>query len=96
MDAALTLIREGSSNTSIYGLDLRGENFIGWWLETGYFVSPHPDNTDIRRDDIKLVLGFDYTFPIKRGLYWMNEFFYDSTGEEDPANYDFFLAEFRS
>jgi hypothetical protein len=82
IDMALTLIRSGPTATSIYGLDLRGENLIGWWLEAGYFVSPG-------RKDKKIVLGFDYTFPLKRGLYWLNEFFYDSSGEKNSSNYNY-------
>lgn len=82
IDMALTLIRSGPTATSIYGLDLRGENLIGWWLEAGYFVSPG-------RKDEKIVLGFDYTFPLKRGLYWLNEFFYDSSGEKNSSNYNY-------
>lgn len=82
IDTALTLIRLGAEQTSVYGVDFRGENFIGWWIESGYFVSP-------QRRDVKLVLGFDYTFPVKKGLYWLNEFFYDASGEADPANYDY-------
>lgn len=81
VDAALTLIRSGDIETSIYGLDLRGENLIGWWIEAGYFVSP-------LKKDKKIVLGFDYTFPLKRGLYWLSEYFYDSSGETDSADYD--------
>lgn len=82
IDMAATVIRSGPVDTSLYGLDLRGENFIGWWIEAGYFVSPSAK-------DIKVVLGFDYTFPLKRGLYWLNEFYYDSSGEEDSSNYDY-------
>jgi hypothetical protein len=84
VDAALTLIRWGEKDTSIYGLDLRGENFIGWWIEAGYFVSAGEKQK-------KIVLGFDYTFPVNRGLYWSNEFYYDSSGETDSSNYDFQL-----
>lgn len=82
VDMAVTVIRSGPVDTSIYGLDFRGENFIGWWIETGYFVSPG-------RKDKKIVLGFDYTFPLNRGIYWMNEFYYDSSGERDSSNYDY-------
>lgn len=82
IDTGITFIRSELMETSIYGLDLRGENFIGWWIETGYFVSPHGN-------DIKVVLGFDYTFPVKNGLYWLNEFFFDSSGEKDSSNYDY-------
>lgn len=82
IDMAVTLIRSGAEEATVYGIDFRGENFIGWWLESGYFVSPD-------RKDIKVVLGFDYTFPVKRGIYWLNEFFYDESGEKDPADYDY-------
>jgi len=82
IDAALTLIHWGLQNQTIYGIDLRGENFIGWWVEGGYFTSPEEKN-------MKLVVGFDYTFPFKRGIYWLNEFFYDESGEKDSAQYDF-------
>ncbi len=81
VDAALTFIRSGEIETSIYGVDLRGENFLGWWIEAGYFVSP-------TRKDKKIVVGFDYTFPLNRGLYWLNEFYYDSGGAKDTSEYD--------
>jgi len=82
VDAAVTFIRSGEIETSIYGVDLRGENFLGWWIEAGYFVSP------VQKDK-KIVLGFDYTFPLNRGIYWLNEFYYDSGGAKDPSDYDF-------
>ncbi len=82
IDAALTLIHWGLHNQTIYGIDLRGENFIGWWVEGGYFSSPGEEY-------VKLVVGFDYTFPFKTGIYWLNEFFYDESGEKDSSQYDF-------
>ena len=82
IDMAFTVIRSGPAATSIYGLDLRGEHVIGWWIEAGYFVSPGQNQQ-------KIALGFDYTFPLQRGLYWLNEFYYDSGGEKDSSNYDY-------
>ena len=82
VDAAITMIRSGARNTSVYGLDFRGENFVGWWFEGGYFVSPAGTET-------KVVIGFDYTFPLKNGLYWLNELFFDSSGERNPNLYDY-------
>jgi hypothetical protein len=84
VDVGLTLMRDGDRQTSIYGLDLRGENILGWWLEAGYFVTP-------LRKDVKLVLGFDYTFPLKNGLYWLIECYYDASGEKNCADYDYNL-----
>ena len=84
IDMALTLMRNGPFNTSIYGIDLRGENFIGWWFEGGYFVDPVEEH-------YKIVVGFDYTFPVGTGLYWLNEYFYDSSGQKDSSLYDYDL-----
>ncbi len=82
LDIGVSLIRYGMKKQTIYGIDLRGENIIGWWLEGGYFSSPS-------ENEIKIVLGFDYTFPYKRGIYWLNEFFYDESGVKDSAQYDY-------
>jgi len=84
IDLGLTYIRWGERDLSVYGIDLRGENLIGWWVEGGYFVYPW-------KKDKKIVFGFDYTFPVGNGLYWLNEYFYDSSGEKDPARYDYNL-----
>jgi hypothetical protein len=82
VDMAFTLIRSGLTDTMVYGMDLRGENFIGWWVEAGYFDRPD-------QNAAKMVIGFDYTFPVKNGIYWLNEFFYDASGEADKEKYDY-------
>ncbi len=82
VDSAITFIRSGSNDLSVYGLDLRGENLIGWWIEGGYLQSHN-------NSDIKLVVGCDYTFSLGNGLYWLNEFYYDSTGAKNPIDYNY-------
>lgn len=84
IDMGATVIYGSASETTVYGLDGRGEWGIGWWLEGGYFISPG-------QKALKWVLGFDYTFALKRGLYWLNEFFYDGSGTKDFKLYDFTL-----
>ncbi len=81
IDAGFTFIRRGEINSSILGLDLRGENLVGWWLEYAHFISPGRRNN-------KLVLGWDYSFPLGRGLYWLNEFFFDDSGGRSVGEYD--------
>jgi len=82
VDIAFSLIRRGEREETVLGVDLRGEYHIGWWVEGGIFLSPS-------KNDIKIVLGFDYTFPVGRGLIWLNELFFDESGERDSALYDF-------
>ncbi len=82
VDAAFTFSHETKRNRSLLGVDFRGEHVIGWWAEAGYLISPH-------RTDKKIVLGFDYTFPVARGIYWMTEFLYDQSGEKESSRYDY-------
>lgn len=84
IDIGLTLINRGMDKELIYGIDLRGENFIGWWLECGFFDSDSENN-------LKVVFGFDYTFPVGSGIYWMNEYFYDQSGEKNISIYNYDL-----
>jgi len=82
VDFGLTYIEDGKSGSSIYGVDIRGENFIGWWIESAYVKSAI-------NNSFKLVLGFDYTFPVGTGLYWLSEYYYDSGGERSPEKYNY-------
>jgi hypothetical protein len=84
VDMAITWMHNGPLDMSVYGVDIRGENFIGWWLEGGVFVNSVEEY-------YKIVAGFDYTFPIGTGIYWLNEYFYDSSGQTDSAFYDYTL-----
>ncbi|MEN8222379.1 MAG: hypothetical protein ABFR36_03885 [Acidobacteriota bacterium] len=84
IDAGLTYINRYRNYNNVYGLDLRGENFIGWWFEYGYFRT-------LTGDSEKLVIGMDYTFPIGKGVYWMSEYFFDGSGEPDHTEYDYEL-----
>ncbi len=58
------------------------DDFIGWWLGGALY-----NKTD--NNETKLVLGFDYTIPIKKGIYWLNEFYFDSGGQYSDEPYDY-------
>lgn len=81
IDVGFTLITTGNNGEGIYGIDLRGENFIGWWLECGFFNSEYENN-------FKVVFGIDYTFPVGSGIYWLSEYYYDQSGEKDTSLYN--------
>ncbi len=87
IDVGFTLITTGRNGEKIYGIDLRGEHFIGWWLECGFFDSEYENN-------FKVVFGFDYTFPVGSGIYWLSEYYYDQSGQKDTSlyNYDLLLG----
>ncbi|MCK4890935.1 MAG: hypothetical protein KAS97_13450 [Candidatus Aminicenantes bacterium] len=85
IDSGITYISGYQIYKDVFGLDLRGENFIGWWIEYGYFKT-------FSETYSKFVLGVDYTFPIGSGLYWLSEYFYDNSGEVDFNNYDYDLV----
>ena len=85
VDGALTFISRAETDSSITGVDLRGENLIGWWFEAAF--SRGSDKAD------RIVVGFDATFPLGTGLYWLNEFYYDSSGAAEENQYDFLALE---
>lgn len=53
---------------------------IGYWGEFSY-----TQEDTVRY--LKTSFGIDYTFPFP--VYGMVEYFYDGSGEDNPANYDF-------
>ena len=79
-DIGVTLIHRPSQRLTIFGGELTGEFFLGYWCEYSYVV-------DGTIDYSKLTLGVDYSLPLK--LYIMSEFFFDGSGVSDPDNYDF-------
>lgn len=86
IDAGFTYISDYQIYNDVIGVDLRGENFIGWWLEYGSFRT-------ISGNYGKFVFGMDYTFPIGQGIYWLNEYYYDGSGETDPEYYNYDLVQ---
>lgn len=85
IDAGFTYMNGYQNFNSVLGFDLRGENFIGWWIEYGSFRT-------ITGNYRKFVFGMDYTFQIGSGLYWLSEYLYDSGGDTDFNNYDYNLV----
>ena len=54
---------DDKQNTQWYGLDLRGEKVVGWWVEAVWREAPAPfDNW------YEAVIGIDYSYDIKKGL----------------------------
>ncbi|MBC8459014.1 MAG: hypothetical protein H8D67_13555 [Deltaproteobacteria bacterium] len=74
VDFALSLTKDGTKQW-IYGLDLKGELKVGYWLEGAYFRTTD-DNF------YKVECGLDYTFGFGNGIYVALEFFHDSSGFE--------------
>ncbi len=86
IDTGLTYISDYQVYRDVIGIDMRGENFIGWWFEYGSFRT-------LSGNYGKFVLGMDYTFPIGKGIYWLNEYYYDGSGEKEPGNYNYELVQ---
>ena len=74
IDCAVSVTKDATKQW-IYGLDLKGELKVGYWLEGAYFRA-----TD--DDFYKVECGLDYTFGFGNGIYLALEFFHDSSGFE--------------
>ena len=63
------------------GVDIRGDNVVGWWLEGGGVFTAEDDPA------MKFSLGADYSFFVLERLYIAAQVSHDGTGEV-PALYD--------
>ncbi len=79
-DIGLTVMHKPLDKKTIVGGEIAGELAVGYWCELSYTWE------DTSRF-LKTAVGIDYTFPLM--IYSMVEFFYDGSGEADPADYDF-------
>jgi len=73
----LSVTTEG---TPFMGLDLRGQQTVGWWLEGGAGLSEDEWLPE-------LSVGMDYSFVLRDGLIFGLQYTYDGTGIADPFDY---------
>ena len=79
-DVGFTAMHKSSERHTIIGAEIIGEFVLGYWGEMSYAW-------DDTLDYSKFAIGVDYTFP--KMIYTMVEYFFDGSGEDDPANYDY-------
>ncbi len=77
----LYLLDQYQFEEKAYGLTLKGEQGVGWWVET---------KTTFNKDRVstgETVLGLDYTFDLGESLYVSWENVRNGYGAETPADY---------
>jgi hypothetical protein len=79
-DVGISAIHQPERPLTLVGGDIAGELLVGYW---GEYVFVQDDDDDYSR----YVVGLDYSFPLR--IYAMAEFFFDGSGVNDPAQYDF-------
>jgi hypothetical protein len=79
-DLGFTVMHESHERRTIVGGEIAGEMIIGYWAEGSY---TREDTVDYS----KISVGIDYTFPY--AIYAMIEYFFDGSGVDDPAFYDY-------
>ena len=79
-DIGFTAMHQSSERRTIIGGEITGELLLGYWGELSY-------TWDDTIDYNKMTVGLDYTFPLM--IYTMVEYFFDGSGEDDPADYDY-------
>ncbi|MDI3281151.1 MAG: hypothetical protein QJR13_07260 [Bacillota bacterium] len=85
-DLALSYLADPARALHQWGLAAKGDLGVGWHLE-GVYQKPWAGAEDGRWLG---VLGLDYSF-LDGQLVCLWEYFYDGTGEPDPARYDYTL-----
>jgi hypothetical protein len=79
-DIGFTAMHQSSERQTIIGGEITGELLLGYWSEISYTWEDTIDYS-------KLAIGLDYTFPLM--IYTMAEYFFDGSGQDNPANYDY-------
>gem|GEM_PF-1118281 len=79
-DIGISGIHNADRFSTLVGGEIAGELGVGYWGEY-VFVQ------DSVEDFSKFTTGLDYSFPLR--LYGMIEFFFDGSGVDDPALYDY-------
>lgn len=79
-DIGITAIHQSSQRRTIIGGEITGELLLGYWGEASFTWEDTMDYS-------KIAVGLDYTFPWM--IYTMLEYFFDGSGEDDPADYDY-------
>jgi len=79
-DIGLTVMHRWSERQTVLGGEITGELAVGYWGEISYTWNDTVDYS-------KISVGMDYTFPL--AIYAMFEYFFDGSGVDDPADYDY-------
>jgi hypothetical protein len=79
-DIGISGIHNADASTTIGGAEIAGELLVGYWGEYAFIQ-------DSLEDYSTFAIGLDYSFPFR--LYAMVEFFFDGSGADDPALYDY-------
>lgn len=79
----LSFVSSSNILEKMFGVNIKGDAKVGYWIETAYRFSNAVDN-----GIFGLSSGIDYSIPIRNGLVISTQFSYDSSGETDPKYYD--------
>lgn len=82
-DLGLVVAEDGRDDDVILGFDVKGDLGVGYWAEGAYH---DPRGGD---DFYRLVLGLDYSFPVKQQLYFALQYYYDGSGGTGVTDYDY-------
>jgi len=84
VDLAVSGTWRGDTRDGQVGLDLRGTNLVGWWVEGALF--PGSDSYT------ELTVGGDYSFPVLERLVVLAQYYRSGSGATRPDDYRRSLA----
>lgn len=83
-DLAAVFMDDTVADRLVWGVDVRGQLKIGYWIEAAW-LAPKDKDVDAH---LEAVVGADYSFPIKMGLVISAQYFHDGSGEKRKEDYD--------
>ncbi|MCP3962842.1 MAG: capsule assembly Wzi family protein [bacterium] len=82
-DLGLLIANDARSDERILGFDVKGDLGVGWWAEGAYH------DLEEGEDFLRLVVGFDYSWPVRQQLYLALQYYLDESGGTGVDDYDF-------
>ena len=79
-DFSFSVGYDDKMDTRWFGLDLRGEDTVGWWLEAVWREAPAPFD-----DWYEAVIGIDYSYDVKQGLLLALQYYRNTSDLITPA-----------
>ena len=82
-DLGLLAAADARTDERIVGFDVKGDLGVGWWAEAAYH------DLEEGEDYLQLVVGLDYSWPVRDSLYLALQAYRDGSGGTGVADYDY-------
>ncbi len=82
-DLGVLVASDARTDERILGFDVKGDLGVGWWAEGAFH------DLEEGEDFLRLVVGLDYSWPVRQQLYLAFQYYLDESGGTGVDDYDY-------